>query len=221
MALCQPFKTRGYRRSGHMSIEAGAVPVGLRMTLRILLAFLLALSVAAIFIAFRFMTGLRIRSQKRSPQPKLRDDRRDSFIPKGVAPTERGGRRRRFAPAHEGGANLSGVAQIGVDGFYNQIECKLDEVFSLLERGRISIKTYISDVHVQRRIAFGRLESLNQAQHAGTIAPDAYEFESAETRSAIEAIDWCLAWASELEDNQVAKGSDVDEVEGSNKGGVP
>mgnify|MGYP001766428904 CR=1 FL=1 len=81
---------------------------------------------------------------------------------------------------------------------FEDTELRLEQMFELFLRSRISIATYIS-------LARNELASLDEQLHnLDTTSPDAIlafrdiEAQSAEIVRAADAVKWCLAWAQEF-----------------------
>ena len=173
----------------------------------------LAMIVAGLGISFILLLFLAIRQMRPGRSMRLavpRLSRRAS--PRKANPTDRApipsaatseapvARRRTLASISQVGQERPLLSPTADDSLAAEVIGRLEQTFSLLERGRISLETYAHDVGLIRREVLLRLEEIERSRSSRKACPDMIERQRHDASSALEAIAWCQEWAKQQAD---------------------
>jgi len=178
------------------------------MSLKILAAIFAALSI--IFIGLLALAirqarpGLSLRlglprlsipRLQRQAGPRKTRAVHDAPRPLSAAPEVAIARRRTLASISQAAPGAPSSLQTMDDSFSAAVIGRLEQTFSLLERGCISLETYTHDVGLIRREVLLRMDEIEKSRGSRKTDPDLAARQSQDASSALEAIGWCLEWA--------------------------
>ncbi|HMP57397.1 MAG TPA: hypothetical protein PKD92_12615 [Novosphingobium sp.] len=115
--------------------------------------------------------------------------------PSSAAPEVAIARRRTLASISQAGPGAPSPLQTVEDSFAAAVIGRLEQTFSLLERGRISLETYTHDVELIHREVLLRMDEIERSRTSRKVNPDVVARQAQDASGALEAIAWCLEWA--------------------------
>jgi hypothetical protein len=117
-------------------------------------------------------------------------------------------RRRRIVPTAAGG-EPGPVERVLNGGFHGDILFRLEQSFSLLETGRISLETYLAELEALHRSCLQETERLREKADHRRLAPERLSQMQEDIAEALAAVNWCVEWAgNELRAARAAKAGD-------------